>query len=269
MALEQLPNGIKQLAEKRISEQKDTWIIPVTEKSTVADFFDWDKTKEGSDFWVKIANGNFTPYYEKYPRHEWVYSSGNQFSLYMCYDKLYVTGVDGKMTINTEDVDPAVLANGYYAFDGVSDATKEAWAKGFEYCKKNFIPFITPEDILYSEDSKDVFGALKDFEVKLHKVPTTTAYKESSGKLFYEIDWPFITQMAERMAANKKDGKYDLYNWKKPMTEKGLEDLKQAMLRHLIEILNGSYEDDGREFGHLESLSCNSMMLNYQLNNLK
>lgn len=207
MTLEQLPNGIKQLAEQRISEQKDTWTISVTEKSSVAYFFDWNKTVEGSNFWVKISAGVFAPYFEKYPKHEWVYSSGNQFSLYYYNDKLCVTDADGKITLGIEDLEI--------------------------------------------------------------KPTTTTAYKESSGKLFYEIDWPFITQMAERMAANKKDGKYDLYNWKKPMDEKGLEDLKQAMLRHLIEILNGVYEDDGREFGHLESLSCNAMMLNYQLKNIK
>ena len=36
------------------------------------------------------------------------------------------------------------------------------------------------------------------------------AYKEKEGKLFYELDWDFITQMAERMASNK--GKYEPYN---------------------------------------------------------
>ena len=34
-----------------------------------------------------------------------------------------------------------------------------------------------------------------------------TAYKETEGKLFYELDFEFITQMAERMASNK--GKYE------------------------------------------------------------
>lgn len=92
-----------------------------------------------------------------------------------------------------------------------------------------------------------------------------TAYKETEGKLFYELDWEFITQMAERMASNKKDSKYNLWNWKKPMTTKGIEDLKQATLRHLLEVLEGRYEDDGREFGHLEAISDNMMMINYQL----
>ena len=95
-----------------------------------------------------------------------------------------------------------------------------------------------------------------------------TAYKETEGKLFYELDWGFITQMAERMASNKKESKYALWNWKKPMTPKGIEDLKQATLRHLLEVLEGRYEDDGRPFGHIEAIADNMMMINYQIRQL-
>jgi hypothetical protein len=109
---------------------------------------------------------------------------------------------------------------------------------------------------------------MKDYNIKRYpKEPVKEAYKETEGKLFYELDWGFITQMAERMAANKKEGKYELFNWKKPMTPEGIEHLKQATLRHLLEVLQGNYEDDGREFGHLESLADNVMMINYQLKN--
>ena len=95
-----------------------------------------------------------------------------------------------------------------------------------------------------------------------------TAYKETEGKLFYELDWGFITQMAERMASNKKESKYALWNWKKPMTPKGIEDLKQATLRHLLEVLEGRYEDHGRPFGHIEAIADNMMMINYQIRQL-
>ena len=88
------------------------------------------------------------------------------------------------------------------------------------------------------------------------------AYKEKEGKLFYELDWDFITQMAERMASNK--GKYEPYNWKKL---DNVEDLKQALFRHVIAIMKGEYEDDGREFGHLEAAADDLMMINYQLRN--
>ena len=88
-----------------------------------------------------------------------------------------------------------------------------------------------------------------------------TAYKETEGKLFYELDFEFITQMAERMASNK--GKYEPYNWQKL---DNIEDLKQSLFRHVLEIMNSNYEDDNRVKGHLEAVAINAMFINYQLN---
>lgn len=116
-----------------------------------------------------------------------------------------------------------------------------------------------------SESGENLYFDSDSNLIKIDAKETQTAYKETAGKLFYELDWGFITQMAERMASNKKVSKYDLWNWKKPMTPKGIEDLKQATLRHLLEVLEGRYEDDGRQFGHLEAISDNMMMINYQL----
>lgn len=87
------------------------------------------------------------------------------------------------------------------------------------------------------------------------------AYKETSNKLNYELDFNFITQLAERMAQNKH--KYEPYNWQK---FDNIEDLKQALYRHVMEVMKGNYEDDNRLFGHLESIALNSMFINYQLN---
>ena len=86
------------------------------------------------------------------------------------------------------------------------------------------------------------------------------AYKETEGKLFYELDFEFITQMAERMASNK--GKYEPYNWQKL---DNIDDLKQSLFRHVLEVMNGNYKDDNREFGHLEAVAINAMFINYQL----
>lgn len=86
--------------------------------------------------------------------------------------------------------------------------------------------------------------------------------KESEGKLNYELDWSFIQQMAERMSQNK--GKYEPYNWKLHME---VEKLKQSLLRHVVEVMKGNYSDDGRDFGHFESIALNAMMINYQLKN--
>lgn len=92
-----------------------------------------------------------------------------------------------------------------------------------------------------------------------------TGVKHSEGKLFYELDFGFIKQLAERMQQNKENSKYALWNWKKPMIGEDIENLKQALLRHVLAVMEGEYEDDGRPFGHLESISNNVMMINYQL----
>ena len=92
-----------------------------------------------------------------------------------------------------------------------------------------------------------------------------TAYKETEGKLFYELDFEFIKQMAERMASNKKEGKYGLFNWMKPMSKTDLINLIQAQYRHAMDLMNFKFEDDGRPYGTLEAFSNNAMMINYQL----
>ena len=92
------------------------------------------------------------------------------------------------------------------------------------------------------------------------KEETETAYKETEGKLFYELDFEFIKQMAERMASNK--GKYEPYNWQKL---DNIEDLKQSLFRHVLEVMNGNYKDDNRAKGHLEAVAINAMFINYQL----
>lgn len=66
--------------------------------------------------------------------------------------------------------------------------------------------------------------------------------KENEGKLTYELCWRFVSAMAERMAKNK--GKYEPFNWKKPMD---VNELIQGTMRHQIEIMEGNFEDDGDE----------------------
>ena len=99
----------------------------------------------------------------------------------------------------------------------------------------------------------------ENFKLKEEK---ETAYKETKGKLFYELDFEFITKIAERMASNK--GKYEPYNWQKL---DNVEELKQALFRHTLEVMKGNLQDDGRDFGHLEAIACNVMMIYYQLKN--
>lgn len=84
--------------------------------------------------------------------------------------------------------------------------------------------------------------------------------KESKNKLIYDIDFDYVKKMAERMQLNRD--KYPVGNWKKDID---VEDLKQALFRHMIEIMNGNYSDE-QEYGHLVALGCNAFMIIEQLN---
>lgn len=88
--------------------------------------------------------------------------------------------------------------------------------------------------------------------------------KETSNKLNYELDWNFIEEMAKRMSKNKD--KYPPYNWKLKMD---IESLKQALLRHTLEVMKGNFEDNNEPFGHLAAIALNAHFLFYQLNNIE
>ena len=136
----------------------------------------------------------------------------------------------------------------------ITDAYKD-FTKGKEYEIFN----IDLGDISVKND----YGVLIKFSSLLGdfklKEEAETAYKEREGKLHYELDFDFITQIAERMASNK--GKYKPYNWQKL---DNIEDLKQSLFRHVLEVMKGNFEDDNREFGHLEAVAINAMFINYQ-----
>ena len=95
-----------------------------------------------------------------------------------------------------------------------------------------------------------------------HQIENNNGIKETNGKLYYELSWEFIEEMAKRMA-NNKSNKYPLFNWKKNIN---VEDLKQAINRHHIEVMKGNYKDGDELLGHVVSYACNSMMLWEQLN---
>jgi len=100
---------------------------------------------------------------------------------------------------------------------------------------------------------------------KFEKEPSE-GVKHSEGKSAMELDFDFIRQMAERMDSNKKNGKYEKWNWKKQLDYK---DLAAATMRHLLEIMEDRFEDDGRPYGHLEAIATNAMMINYNLKHSK
>ena len=133
------------------------------------------------------------------------------------------------------------------------------WTKGYNYlCKKDGYLYNSKRE----QDKVSNFAFLKNhFKlIGTTEIEEEQGYKESNEKLEYELDWDFIKQVAERMSTNK--GKYSAYNWKKSMD---IEKLKQSLFRHVIEVMNGNYQDEEREYGHLEALVCNAMFINYQL----
>ncbi len=88
----------------------------------------------------------------------------------------------------------------------------------------------------------------------------STEGKITIGKLNYELSWEFITLLAERMQKGKE--KYVPYSWKNPTD---VENLKQALFRHVLEIMKCNYEDDGQKYGHLAAATANLMMIFHQL----
>ena len=85
--------------------------------------------------------------------------------------------------------------------------------------------------------------------------------KDKKDKLVYDLDFDFLTGMAERMQLNRN--KYPVGNWKNKID---IEDLKQAMFRHMIEIMRDNFSDE-QEYGHFYAVACNSFMLLKQLKN--
>ena len=132
------------------------------------------------------------------------------------------------------------------------------WNKGYNYlCEKDGYLYNSKNE----QESISSSNFLKHhFKLIGTEIEEEQGYKESNDKLEYELDWDFIKQVAERMSTNK--GKYSSYNWKKSMD---IEKLKQSLFRHVIEVMNGNYQDEEREYGHLEALVCNAMFINYQL----
>lgn len=120
---------------------------------------------------------------------------------------------------------------------------------------KTVLDDITKDDTIFNSNrtERDTMEFLKE------------PYKETEGKLYYELSWEFIEAMAQRMQYHK-NGKYELYNWKKnPMTPKGIDDMKQAINRHHIEVMKGNHNDGEEILGHIVSYATNSMILWEQL----
>lgn len=93
--------------------------------------------------------------------------------------------------------------------------------------------------------------------------------KDFQGKISYqEIDWNFINAMAKRLNSNKIQfgGKYEIGNWKLDIDLKSIED---ALIRHVISLINPNPEDTESALDHLAAIGVNSQILFYHLNKNK
>ena len=112
----------------------------------------------------------------------------------------------------------------------------------------------------YTEVTPDEFRRWWMCTDKETAVPEETGQKESSGKLHVEYDFEFLVEQLERMGKNKE--KYEEGNWKKPIN---IDELKKSLFRHVLEVMQGRYEDDGAEYGHLAAIALNAMFIYRQL----
>jgi len=109
------------------------------------------------------------------------------------------------------------------------------------------------------------FCGVQSSKNRMTEILENTGKKESDGKLYYELSWEFIEEMAKRMQNNKGE-KYPRFNWKKDID---IDELKQAINRHHIEVMKDNYSDGEEALGHIVSYACNSMMLWEQLKDKK
>ena len=121
----------------------------------------------------------------------------------------------------------------------------------YRYLPKNNINVI-------KENSNDFLDILEKIN-KIESHNELNGKKESNNKQEFELDWEFIESMAKRMAKNKS--KYGKDNWKKPMD---LEQLKQALFRHVLQVMKGNYNDEDK-LDHLDAIAINAMFIKYQL----
>jgi len=184
MLITDLPNGLKELAEKRRKAYYASSFMPDSLKSA----FSWVSSKEGCNFWVDIDEKRFSSYQEMYPNHEWTLDYPDEYYidfdnvLYFKEDWLEMER-DMRRSLDFSSID---IARGYYAGIPTEPEVVEGFAKGFDVANNN------------------------------------KGIKEITNKTDYsEINFGILDLMAERFAANKH--KYPKNNMKKKLNVKKLE----------------------------------------------
>lgn len=178
MKLKDLPQPIRELAEKRIREQGNE---PDGEKDLGAVIFnggfDWDETIEGEDFWNEVAEGNFTPFYERYPQSK-------QYTLEQLREEKIAVLVENKEQAKKLGIDLFGLLKVYYwsisrnrkLTDWTWDVV-ENWSKR-DFTLINFSQVIIPE--AKQELQNDELSAnCRMLKYKPNQEPTNEAKQEA------------------------------------------------------------------------------------------
>ena len=137
MKLKDLPQPIRELAEKRVREQGNE---PDGEKDLTNDKqiggFDWHKTQEGDYFWEEISKSNFTPFYERYPQSK-------QYTLEQLREEKIAVLVENEEQAKKLGIKVPLTRFGYYwtLHYGNQLSPKEAE----DYIRINFSQVIIPE----------------------------------------------------------------------------------------------------------------------------
>ena len=184
MNIDQLPNGLRQLAEKRREEEKDKNFY--ASDIVLDDAFEWDLTKEGEDFWSSIDGGGFSVYTNLYPAHNWIEDYPGEYAL---------TSYDSKGNITIEKIDvasigtrlheemeglvitPDVLANGYYAGEDQPKEVRDAWVKGYEYALRHY----SLDDIITNLIPDNTFKGMSKNPPDVVYVDTSTTLTEDAN----------------------------------------------------------------------------------------
>lgn len=82
-------------------------------------------------------------------------------------------------------------------------------------------------------------------------------HKDLEGKLYYDIDWQIVQDLAKLLYTNKVEngGKYERGNWKNHLR---IENLEDALDRHFIKYKIGETDEE-----HDLAIVANIMMLRY------
>ena len=185
MNIDQLPNGLRQLAEKRREEEQSKNIY--ASDVELYNAFEWDSTKEGLDFWKIVDdNGDARGYYDLYPAHNWIEDYHGEYAL-TSYDskgkvtieKIDVASIGTKIHEEMEGliITPAVLANGYYAGEDQPKEVRDAWVKGYEYALRHY----SLDDIITNLIPDNTFKGMSKNPPDVVYVDTSTTLTEDAN----------------------------------------------------------------------------------------